>query len=203
MSVEVSRHGPILVVEIAREEKRNALTEAITAGIDGAMNDLEDDRELRCAILTEASASFRPGPTWPPVPVARENVAALSGSSPPPHQTVDRCGGGPGARRRPRAGAVLRPGLSALRAERLGFVNVLTEPGSALAGALVLAEVICANAPVAIQEALGVVNAEVNGDETASWERSDSAHTRLLRTADMKEGIAAFFERRLPKWTGR
>jgi enoyl-CoA hydratase len=92
--------------------------------------------------------------------------------------------------------------MSAERAERLGFVNAITAPGQALAGALALAERICVNAPLAVREALAIVNAEVNGDESSSWERSHAAHARLLETEDVKEGIGAFFEKRFPNWSG-
>ena len=93
--------------------------------------------------------------------------------------------------------------LTAVRAERLGFVNVLTEPGDALSTAISLAERICANAPLAVRETLAVVNHEIHGDETAIWERSDAAHARVVQTEDVHEGIAAFFERRPPRWSGR
>jgi enoyl-CoA hydratase/carnithine racemase len=62
---------------------------------------------------------------------------------------------------------------------------------------------VCANAPLAVREALVLANEEINGDETASWERSHAAHGRLLDSEDVKEGIGAFFERRSPQWTGR
>jgi enoyl-CoA hydratase/carnithine racemase len=91
--------------------------------------------------------------------------------------------------------------IDAERGERLGFVNRLTDPGHALEEALALAEQICANAPLAVRESLHVINAEAMGDETASWERSDAAHQRLLQTDDVREGITAFFERRAPHWT--
>ena len=61
---------------------------------------------------------------------------------------------------------------------------------------------VCANAPLPVRESLSVVNHEINGDEGAAWERSDAAHARLLGTDDVKEGIAAFFERRPAHWTG-
>jgi enoyl-CoA hydratase len=93
--------------------------------------------------------------------------------------------------------------LDAQRAESLGFVNVLCEPGSALENAFMLAERVCANAPLAVRETLAVVNAEIFGDESASWQRSDAAHARLLKTDDLKEGIQAFFDRRDPEWTGQ
>jgi enoyl-CoA hydratase/carnithine racemase len=93
--------------------------------------------------------------------------------------------------------------LSAERAERLGFVNVVTEPGGALDAALALAERVNANAPLAVRAALGTAHREVSPDETASWEHSDNAHSALLKTADLREGIDAFFERRPPVWTAR
>ena len=48
--------------------------------------------------------------------------------------------------------------LPAERAERLGFVNRLTEPGQARAAAIALAEQVCANAPLAVQSALASAN---------------------------------------------
>ena len=93
--------------------------------------------------------------------------------------------------------------LSADRAEKLGFVNILTEPGGALDGALALADRICANAPLAIREVLAIVNEEINGDESESWQRSHAALARLLLTDDVKEGVGAFFERREARWSGQ
>jgi enoyl-CoA hydratase len=93
--------------------------------------------------------------------------------------------------------------LPASRAEALGFVNRLTEPGGALAGALELADRICANAPLAIRAALATSAQAARGDETALWEYSSAAHHELLRTDDVREGIAAFFARRAPDWRGR
>ncbi len=93
--------------------------------------------------------------------------------------------------------------LSAERGERLGFVNLITEPGGALAGALELAEKVCENAPLAVREALDLINHDVLGEDADAWARSDAAHARLLETADVSEGIAAFFAKRPPQWTGR
>ena len=54
-----------------------------------------------------------------------------------------------------------------------------------------------------MRAALGTARREVAPDETASWEHSDRAHAELLKTADVREGIDAFFERRPPAWKGR
>src|SRR4051812_12374564 len=61
MSVEVERQGRIQVVSIRREAKRNALNAEVTAGIDAAMNELEDDPELWCGVLTGTSTVFSAG----------------------------------------------------------------------------------------------------------------------------------------------
>lgn len=93
--------------------------------------------------------------------------------------------------------------LDAERAERLGFVNRLVEPGLAFDIALGLAATICGNAPLAAREALTLARREIHGDEAAAWEASHAALARLLASNDVAEGVAAFFERREPRWTGR
>src|SRR5260370_4189086 len=80
MSVETSRRGRVLVVRMAREEKRNALNAAITAGIDAAMNELEDDPELWCGILTGGERVFSAGAaraTGPGEPTERGGLIGL------------------------------------------------------------------------------------------------------------------------------
>ena len=93
--------------------------------------------------------------------------------------------------------------LGAERAERLGFVNRLVEPGMALDVALGLAATITENAPLAVRESLALAHAEINGDETGDWAASHAALDRLLVSEDVREGIDAFFERRDPVWRGR
>jgi enoyl-CoA hydratase len=249
VSIETLPHNHILVIKIARPEKRNALNCAVTAGIDAAMNRLEDDPELWCGILTGTDAVFSAGADLaegPGEPTERGGIAGLihRKRSKPLLAAVEgmALGGGlelvlccdlviasstalfglPEVKRglMPDFGGAFRIGrflpiniarellitgnnLTAERAERLGFVNHLVEPGKALSHALIVAEGICENAPLAVREALSVFNNEVNGDESESWKRSNEAHTRLLETEDVKEGIGAFFERRSPRWRGR
>jgi enoyl-CoA hydratase len=249
MTVVSTRQDGILVVRMAREEKRNALNEAITAGIDAAMNELDDDPDLWCGILTGGEQVFSAGAdlaAGPGEPTERGGIVGLINRrrTKPLIAAVEglALGGGlelvlccdlvvasrtaafglPEAKRglMPDFGGAFRiaralpanvaremlltaENLGAERAERLGFVNVITEPGAALAGALSLAERVCANAPIAVRESLAIVNEAINGDETASWERSHAAHARLLATDDVREGVGAFFERRPARWTGR
>ena len=61
MSVETSRHNHVLVVKMVRPEKRNALNKAMTAGMDAALNELEDNPQLWCGILTGTESVFSAG----------------------------------------------------------------------------------------------------------------------------------------------
>jgi enoyl-CoA hydratase/carnithine racemase len=61
MPVRVERDGRILVIEIQRQEKRNAIDPELTAGIDAAMNELEDDPELWVGIITGGTSVFSAG----------------------------------------------------------------------------------------------------------------------------------------------
>jgi enoyl-CoA hydratase len=249
MSVKTERHNHVLVVKMARPLKRNALNAAITAGIDAAMNELEDDPDLWCGILTGTDSVFSAGADLtegPGEPTERGGIVGLINRkrSKPLIAAVEgmALGGGvelvlccdlvvasskalfglPEVKRglMPDFGGAFRIGrflptnvarellitgnnLTAERAERLGFVNAVVEPGKALAGALALAEQICQNAPLAVREALAIFNTEVSGDESASWKRSNDAHARLLQTEDLIEGLGAFFEKRPPKWTAK
>jgi enoyl-CoA hydratase len=51
MPVDAERRGRILIITLRREEKRNALDPSITAGLDAALNELDDDPELWCGVL--------------------------------------------------------------------------------------------------------------------------------------------------------
>ena len=93
--------------------------------------------------------------------------------------------------------------LSPQRAEALGFVNRITPPGDALDGALALAEVLTTNAPVAVQQSLRVVDALTSATDEEGWALTTDARRVIGASADSKEGVAAFFERRSPRWTGR
>ena len=93
--------------------------------------------------------------------------------------------------------------ISADRAERLGLVNRVTEPGAALDGALALAERIVLNAPTSIRETLGALEAIVAHSDDRGWQATNTAREVIYASEDRKEGVSAFFERRTPIWPGR
>jgi enoyl-CoA hydratase len=93
--------------------------------------------------------------------------------------------------------------MEARRAYEVGLVNLLAEPGAAVDGALELARQICANAPVSVQQCLAAVNRIASADDGLGWDETNEALTAVLRSADAREGVNAFLEKRPPLWTGR
>ncbi len=93
--------------------------------------------------------------------------------------------------------------IDAQRAYEVGFVNVLAEPGAALGAAMALAQEICRNAPLSVQACLRAVHAVVASDDELGWQVTAEALAVAARSADAREGVAAFLEKRAPLWSGR
>jgi enoyl-CoA hydratase len=84
------------------------------------------------------------------------------------------------------------------RAGELGLVNRVTPNGDAAAVALQLAEQLAENAPLA----LAAVKKIVRGSEAEAFAVQREETKKLMQSADVREGMTAFAERRAPKWTG-
>lgn len=93
--------------------------------------------------------------------------------------------------------------LDAARAERLGLVNLLTAPGGAVAAATELAEQIVANAPLSVRACVEVVHAVTGATDDIGWDATAAAMAQIRATADTREGVRAFLEKRPPIWTGQ
>ncbi|WP_081438254.1 enoyl-CoA hydratase-related protein [Pseudofrankia asymbiotica] len=93
--------------------------------------------------------------------------------------------------------------LEATRAFALGLVSRLVEPGEALTEALRLAEQIAAAAPLAVRASRRIVRAAATTDDDTLRAMCDQEFRRLLDSEDTKEGLAAFIEKRSPRWSGR
>lgn len=91
--------------------------------------------------------------------------------------------------------------IGAEEAERIGIVDQLAEPGSALDDALALAEEIAGGAPLA-NEYTKVMLARGYGSLDNLLEAEADAQGVLFGTEDFVEGYSAFLERRRPAFRG-
>jgi enoyl-CoA hydratase len=93
--------------------------------------------------------------------------------------------------------------IDAREAERLGMVGRVVPAEETLDRALELAGRIAALPPIAVRAAKAALNAaqELPLNEGLAFERR--AFFALFATEDQKEGMAAFAEKRSPRWTGR
>jgi len=93
--------------------------------------------------------------------------------------------------------------LDPQRAYALGLVNVVAEPGGALDAALELAARVCSVGPVGARASLRALEQTVAERDELGWSATTNATDAISNSDDIHEGIAAFFEKREPRWTGR
>jgi enoyl-CoA hydratase len=249
VAVRVEDHDRVLVVRIEREEKRNAIDVPTAAGLDAALNRLEDDPELWVGVLTGTTGVFSAGTDLnegvsattdrggeygvvrrrrsKPLIAAVEGpafgggfemvlacdlvVASTSARFALPETRRGLVASSGGLFRAVRAlplnvaRELLLTGaeLDVTRAERLGLVNRVTAPGGAVEEALAPAREICASSPMAVRETLAALALQHDDDDARGWQATATAQESVLSSADREEGIAAFLQRRTPRWRGR
>ena len=93
--------------------------------------------------------------------------------------------------------------IPAEEATRLGLVDRLVPAGSAHAAAREVAHQIAANSPVATRAAKRALRSGWGLDYAAAMDVEDAAWRTAATSADRREGIAAFNEKRTPVWPGR
>jgi enoyl-CoA hydratase len=93
--------------------------------------------------------------------------------------------------------------LSAVEAHRLGFVHEVLEPGELMPRAVEIAEMIGANAPLAVQGTKAVAQFWRRYGLEESYRLNAAWGQRVLNSEDAREGPRAFAEKRPPEWQGR
>lgn len=93
--------------------------------------------------------------------------------------------------------------LSAQEALQYGLVNRVVPVDSYLDETLKIAEEIASRAPLAARAAKKLINAAYDLSLTDGLAEEKRAFYELFDTADQKEGMQAFVEKRKPDWSGK
>src|SRR6185295_18901817 len=93
--------------------------------------------------------------------------------------------------------------FNAERAREIGFVQEVVPVGQQSARAMELAAVIARNAPLGIQVTKEAAAKYIEGGEAAAIACIPEIRARVLGSADAKEGIQSFIERRAAVFQGR
>lgn len=93
--------------------------------------------------------------------------------------------------------------IGAEQALAWGLVNRVVQDGTALNGARELASIIASRGPVSNRLAKKLVDAAQDVALDASLSMSTVAQQEIFDSSDLHEGVAAFFAKRPPQFTGR
>ncbi|MEA2348908.1 MAG: hypothetical protein QOG62_2695 [Thermoleophilaceae bacterium] len=96
--------------------------------------------------------------------------------------------------------------IDADRAEEIGLVNHVIEPGELADAALAMATAIAANAPLSLAGNKRVIRALLDAKSHLDPELQAelvALRESCFRSEDFREGVASFAEKRPPEWKGR
>jgi enoyl-CoA hydratase len=91
--------------------------------------------------------------------------------------------------------------VDAEEALRIGLVNAVHDP--VLDKAREIAQLLATKSPVALRVMKLLANRALGGDHRANLDAEAESFGELFSSADAKEGLAAFVEKREPRFTGR
>jgi enoyl-CoA hydratase/carnithine racemase len=92
--------------------------------------------------------------------------------------------------------------ISAARALELGLINRLVPKGAGVDSAVALGEQICQNAPLAVSASKRLMRRSLRYGEDTMTSDTWALIDEVTASEDTREGIAAFTEKRAPRWTG-
>ncbi len=195
--VRVETSQAIRTVTVQRLEKLNALNTEVMSQLEGAITAASTDASLRCLIVTGAGekafiAGADIGELAKLTPIegrehARRGQAVLDAIEGLPIPTI---------------AAINGFAYGGAEAERIGLVNRVVPAGSAHAAAVEIAKKIAAVGPTACRFAMEAIRRGVEMPLAEGLNFEATLFGLCAATEDMKEGMTAFLEKRVPRFTG-
>ncbi|HEX6806307.1 MAG TPA: enoyl-CoA hydratase-related protein [Terriglobales bacterium] len=93
--------------------------------------------------------------------------------------------------------------FDAAEAHRYGLVNEVVSPGHLIARARELASQLMENSPSSVRATKKLVNGFITEILDRQIEQAVGDNARIRQTADFREGISSFLEKRKPNWSGK
>ena len=88
-------------------------------------------------------------------------------------------------------------------AQRMGLINEIVPPESLLARAQELAAILMANSSASLRATKQLLTDHAGAELDAQIDSAVRENAAIRSTADFREGITAFLEKRKPVWTGK
>ena len=92
--------------------------------------------------------------------------------------------------------------FDAAEAHALGLVNEVVEPARLMARARELAAQLMENSPSSVRATKRLINGFIAGQLDQQIAEAVEDNARIRTTADFREGITSFLEKRKPRWSG-
>jgi methylglutaconyl-CoA hydratase len=93
--------------------------------------------------------------------------------------------------------------IGAEEAARMGLVNEIVAPGKLMARARELAALLMENSPASLRATKKLLNDHARAELDTQIEAAVRENAAVRTTADFREGITSFLEKRKPVWTGK
>ncbi len=93
--------------------------------------------------------------------------------------------------------------FDAAEGHRYGLVNEVVEPERLMTRARELAAQLLENSPSSVQATKRLINGFIAGQLDQQINQAVQDNARIRTTADFREGITAFLEKRKPRWSGK
>lgn len=93
--------------------------------------------------------------------------------------------------------------FDAAEAHRLGLVNEIVAPGNLMSRAHELASTLLKNSPSSVRLTKKLINGFIAFQLDQQIAQAVEDNARIRTTADFREGISSFLEKRKPRWTGK